>query len=107
MSKVITTGDIEEVRVDGKLVDVATSFIFLGALIPREGLCDKDIRRRIAMGKDAMGGFTTIWKDRGMKLVTTVKPVKALVFAIVLYGAEEKQTGRTLMHLRCGVGGEW
>ena len=35
-----------------------------------------------------MRGLTTIWKDRGIKLATKVRLVKALVFAIVVYGAE-------------------
>ena len=35
------------------------------------------------MGKAAMGGLTTIWKDKGIKLATTVKLVQALVFPIV------------------------
>ena len=52
-TKVNTTGDIEDVTVGGKIVDVVTIFIFLGALIIRDGLCDKEIRRGIAMGKDS------------------------------------------------------
>ena len=40
-----------DVTVDGKIVDVVTIFIFPGALIIRDGLCDKEIRRGIAMGK--------------------------------------------------------
>ena len=59
----MTTGDVGEVTVDGKVVEVVTSFIFLGALITSYGLCDKETRRGIAMGKAAMGGFTTTWKD--------------------------------------------
>ena len=63
-----TNGDIGEATVvDGKMVEVVTGFIFLGALITRHGLCDKEIRRRIALGKAAMGGLTTIWKDGGIK----------------------------------------
>ena len=50
-TKVNTTGYIEDVTVDGKMVDVVTIFIFPGALIIRDGLCDKEIRRGIAMGK--------------------------------------------------------
>ena len=87
-TKVMTTGDIGEVAVDGKTVEVVKKFVFLGALITKDGLCDKEIRRRIAMGKAAMGGLTTVWKDRGITLQTKVKLVKALVFPIVLYGAE-------------------
>ncbi|KAI0221995.1 hypothetical protein LSAT2_026737 [Lamellibrachia satsuma] len=87
-TKVMTTGDIGEVSVDGKTVEVVTNFVFLGALISKDGRCDKEIRRRIAMGKAAMGGLTTVWKDRGITLQTKVKLVKALVFPIVLHGAE-------------------
>ena len=74
--------------VDGKIVEDVTSFMILGVLITRDGVCDKGIRRRIAMGKAAMGGLTTIWKDRRIKLATKVIPMKALVFPIALYGAE-------------------
>ena len=35
-----------------------------------------------------MGGLTKIWKDRGITLRTKIRLVKALVFPIVLYGAE-------------------
>ena len=50
-TKVKTTGDMEDVTVDGEMVDVVIIFISLGALIIRNGLCDKEIRRGIAMGK--------------------------------------------------------
>ena len=41
-AKVMMTG---EVTVDGKIVEVVKSFVFLGALITRYGLCDKEICR--------------------------------------------------------------
>ena len=87
-TKVMTTGDIGEVTVDGKVIEVVTKFVFLGMLITEDGLCEKEVRRRIAMGKAAMGVLTSIWKDRGVTLETKVKLVKVLVFPIVLYGAE-------------------
>ena len=87
-TKVMTTGDIGEVTVDGKDIEVVTKFVFLGALITKDGLCEKEVRRRIAMGKATMGGLTSIWKDRGVTMETKVKLVKVLVFPIVLYGAE-------------------
>ena len=87
-TKVMTTGDIGEVTVDGKDIEVVTKKNFLGALITKDGLCEKEVRRRIAMGKAAMGGLTSIWKDRGVTMETKVKLVKVLGFPIVLYGAE-------------------
>ena len=86
-TKVMTTGDIGEVTVDGKDIEIVTKFVFLGALITKDGLCEKEMRRRIAMGKAAMGGLTSIWKDR-VTMETKVKLVHVLVFPIVIYGAE-------------------
>ena len=44
-TKVMTTGDIGEVTVDGNIVEVITSFICLGALITREGLSNRDAQK--------------------------------------------------------------
>ena len=63
-TKVMPTGDIGEVTVDGKDIEVVTKSVFLGTLITEDGLCEKEVRRRIAMGKAAIGGLTSIWKDR-------------------------------------------
>ena len=87
-TKVTTTGDIGEETVDGKDIEVVTKFVFLGALITKDGLCEKEVRRRIAMGKAPMRGLTSIWKDIGVTMETKVKLVKVLVFPIVLYGPE-------------------
>ena len=83
----MTTGDIGEVTVDGKDIEVVTKFVFLGALITKDGLYVKEVRRRIAMGKTAIGGLTSIWKDVGVTLETKVKLVNFLVFPIVLCSA--------------------
>ena len=102
-TKVMTTGDVGEVTVDGKIGEMVTSILFLGALVTRNGLCDNDIRRRIGMGIAAMGGLSIIWKYmQGNQAChkINVKLAKALVFPIVLYWR------RQFMHLRCGVGGE-
>ena len=102
----MTTGDIG----DGKDIglDVVTKFVFLGALITKDGLCE---RRRIGMGKAAMGGLTSIWKDRGVTLETKVKLVTVLVFPIVLFGAEtwtmRKHERRKIDASSCGVGEEY
>ena len=61
-------------------MDVVASFIFLGALIRRDGLCDKRYAYELQLAKLQWG----IWKDRGIKLATKVKLMKALVFPIVL-----------------------
>ena len=87
-TKVMMTEDQGEMVVDGKHIEVVSHFIFLGSLITKDGFCEKEIRRRLAIGRSAMGGLTKIWKDRGITLRTKIRLVKALVFPIVLYGAE-------------------
>ena len=87
-TKVMMSEDQGEMVVDGKLIEVVSHFIFLGSLITKDGFCGREICRRLEMGRSAMGGLTTIWKDRGITLITKIMLVKALVFPIVLYGAE-------------------
>ena len=82
-TKVMMTEDQGEMVVDGKHIEVVSHFIFLGSLITKDGFCEKEISRRLAMG-----GLTKIWKDRGITLRTKIRLVKDLVFPIVLYGAE-------------------
>ena len=93
-TKVMTTGYIGEVTLDGKDIEVVTKFVFLGALSTKDGLCEKEVRRRMAMRKAAMGGLTSMWKDRGVTLETKVKLLKVLVLPIVLYGAETWTMGK-------------
>ena len=56
-TKVMTTGDIGAVTVDGKYIEVVTKliFVFLGALITEDGLCEKEVRRRIAIVRQPRG----------------------------------------------------
>ena len=89
-TKVMNTGDIGQVTVDGNYIEVVTKFVFLVALITEDGLCEMEVRRRIAMGKAAIGELTSIWKDRGVTMETKVKLVKVLVFPIVLCEAETR-----------------
>ena len=50
--------DQGEMVVDRKHIEVVSHSIFLGSLITKDGFCKKEIRRRLAMGRYAMGGLT-------------------------------------------------
>lgn len=47
-TKILTTGTIGRIEINGENVEVVASFPFLWALIHNNGLCEKEIRRRIA-----------------------------------------------------------
>ena len=64
-TKVMMTEDQGEMVVDGKHIEVVSHFIFLGSLITKDGFCEKEIRRWLAMGG---GGLTKILKDKELPL---------------------------------------
>ena len=87
-TKVMATGELDSIIVDGENIEVVERFVFLGALITSDGQIDMELRRRIAMGKSAMGSLRKIFKDRDLRLATKVKIVQTLIFPIIIYGAE-------------------
>src|ERR1700733_13050358 len=87
-TKIMTTENWKSFEVDGEVIEVVTSFSFLGAMIVREGGCDGEIRRRITLGRMAMQGMEKIWKDKHVSIMTKTRIVKAMIFPVVLYGCE-------------------
>src|SRR6218665_854371 len=63
-------------------------FSFLGALVECEGRCEKDIRRRITLGKMAIQHLGKILKDKHVSLQTKTRIVNAMIFPVILYGCE-------------------
>ena len=51
-------------------METITSFTFLRSVIEREGKCDLDIKRRVALGKTVMNGMEKIWKDKNVNIET-------------------------------------
>ena len=54
-TKVMMTENQGEMVVDSKHIEVVSHFFFLGSLITKDGLYEKGIRRRLALGISAMG----------------------------------------------------
>ena len=69
-------------------MEMVGSFQFLGVFITSDASCAKEIKRRIAMGRSAMGRLWKLWKDREISIKTKLKLVQTLVFPIVIYDAE-------------------
>ena len=61
---------------------------FLGLKITADGDCSHDIKRRLLLGRKAMTNVDSILKSRDITLPTKVHLVKAMVFAVVMYGCE-------------------
>ena len=84
----MTTGKLYHIIVDDNNIEILDKFIFMGVLITNDRVTDWELRRRLAMGKCAMGSLKRIFKDRCISITTKIMIVQTLVFTIILYGAE-------------------
>ena len=75
--------------------------IFGGSKITADGDCTQEIKRQLLLGRKVMTNLHSILKSRDITLPTKVRLVKAMVFAVVMYGCEswtvEKAEGRRIV----------
>ena len=69
-------------------MEIVTDFIFLGSKITSDGDCSHEIKRHLLLGRKAMTDLDSMFKGRGITLLTKVHPVKVMVFPVVIYGCE-------------------
>ena len=66
------------------------------------------LKRCLLLGRKAMTNLDSILKSRDITLPTKVRPLKAMVFPVVMYGCEswtiKKAECRRIDALNCGVG---
>ena len=76
--------------------------------ITADGDYSHEIKRRLLLGRKVMTNLDSIFKNRDISLPTKVRLVKAMVFAVVMYGCEswtvKKAEHEELRLLNCGVG---
>ena len=84
-TKIMASGPITSWQIDGETV---TGFIFLGSKITADGDCSHEIKRCLLLGRKVMTNLDSIFKSRDITLPTKVRLVKAMVFALVMYGCE-------------------
>ena len=82
----MASGPITSWQTDGETVE--TDFVFLGSKINADGDCTHEVKRRLLLGRKVMTNLDSILKSRDITLSTKVRPVKALVFPVVMYGCE-------------------
>src|SRR6218665_3632209 len=69
-TKIITTANWDSFEIDGEEIEVVTSFTFLGSEVEKERRCDKEIKRRVAIGKATMIGLEKLWQDKHASIDT-------------------------------------
>ena len=84
-TKIIASSPITSWEIDGEPV---VDFILRGSKITADGDCSHEIKRCLLLGTKVMTNLDSIFKSRGITLPTVVRLVKAMVFAVVMYGCE-------------------
>ena len=69
-------------------METVSDFIFGGSKITADGDCSHEIKRHLLLGSKAMTNLDSILKSRDITLPTKIHLVKAMVFALVMYGCE-------------------
>ena len=87
-TKIMASGPITSLQIDGKTVEMVTDFILGGSKITADGDCSHEIKRCLLLGRKAMTNLDSILKSRDITLPTKVHLVKAMVFPVVMYGCE-------------------
>ena len=87
-TKVMTSGPITSWQIDGETMETVTDFTFGGSKITADGDCSHEIKRCLLLGRKVMTNLDSIFKSRDITLPAKVRPVRAMVFPVVIYGHE-------------------
>ena len=87
-AKIMVSGPNTLWQIDGEKMETVRDFIFLGSKITADGDCSHDIKRCLLLGRKVMTNPDSILKGRDITLPTKFHLVKAMDFAVVMYGCE-------------------
>ena len=86
-TKIMASGPITSWEIDGEQWKQCQT-LFFGLQNHADGDYSLEIQRRLLLGRKATTKLDSILKSRDITLPTKVHLVKALVFAVVMYGCE-------------------
>ena len=84
-TKIMASGPITSWEIDGETV---SDFILGGSKITADGDYSHEIKRCLLLRRKVMTNLDSILKSREITLPTKVHLLKAMVFAMVMYGCE-------------------
>ena len=87
-TKIMASGPITSLEIDGETVETVTDFIFLRSKFTADGDFSHEIERHLLLFRKVMTKLDSIFKSRDITLPTKVHLAKAMVFSVVMYGCE-------------------
>ena len=96
-TKIMTSGPITSWQIDGETLETVSDFIFWGSKTTAHGDCSHEIKRQLLLGRKFMTNLDSILKSRDTTLPAKVHLVKAMVFAVAMYGCESWTVKKTVL----------
>ena len=87
-TKIMASGPITSLEIDGETMETMTDFIFLGSKVIADDDFSHEIKRHLLLGRKAMIDLDSILKSKDITLPTKVHLVKTMVFPVVTYEYE-------------------
>ena len=81
-TKIMASGPITSLQIDGETMETVTDFILEGAKITADGDCSHEIKRCLLLGRKVMTNVDSILKSRDITLPTKIHLVKVMVFPV-------------------------
>ena len=85
---IMASSSITSWQIGRQTTETVIDFIFLGSKITADDDCSHEAKRCLLLGRKAMTNLDSMLKHRDITLITKVCLVKAMVFAVVMYGCE-------------------
>ena len=86
--KIMAYSPITSWEIDGETAETVSDFFWGGSKIIADGDCSHEIKRCLLLGRKILSHLDSIFKSRDITLPNKVRLVKAMVFAVVMYGCE-------------------
>ena len=106
-TNIMASGPITSWQIDGETMETVTDFILGGCKITVDGDCSHEIKRCLLLGRKTITNLDSILKSTDITLPTKIRPVKAMVFPVVIYRCDSWTLKRLnieeLMFLNCYV----
>ena len=76
------------IYIDNTMIKYSQSFVYLGSTLTKDGKCDTEIRKRIAIAKRGFSNMKNILSNLHLNITTRIRTLKAYIFSTLTYGSE-------------------
>ena len=87
-TKIMASSPVTSWQIDGETMETVTDFTLGGSKINADGDCSHEIKTCLLFGRKAMTNLDSMLKSRDITLPTKVRPLKGMVFPVVMNGCE-------------------